>query len=186
MDTLFGLPAHPFLVHIPIVLLPLSAVGVVLMALRPRWHRSYRWVVLTLGVVGALGATLAASAGDALEGRVEAVEGRQAAASWEHHASLGETARSVALVYMVLLAAFVLVPWWLERRDSSRATTPAGHSLGAAANTVARPPWERWARVAVTVLALAGGAAAVTTVIQAGHTGSRSVWEDYVHATNGG
>jgi hypothetical protein len=55
MDKLFGLPAHPFLVHVPIVLLPLSAIGVVLMAVRPSWHRSYRWVVLAIGVVGALG-----------------------------------------------------------------------------------------------------------------------------------
>ncbi len=55
MDTLFGLPAHPLLVHIPIVLLPLAAIGVIVMLIKPEWHRRYRWVVLAMGVVGALG-----------------------------------------------------------------------------------------------------------------------------------
>ena len=181
MDTLFGLPAHPFLVHIPIVLLPLSAVGVVLMALRPQWHRRYRWVVLAIGTVGVLGAALAASAGEELEGRILAVEGGRAASSWERHASLGDTARSVALVYFVLLALFVLVPWWLERR----AATPPANSVGAAVSAPARPGWQRWAVVGVTVLAVAGATASVASIIAAGHTGSRSVWHDYVQQTGG-
>jgi hypothetical protein len=181
MDTLFGLPAHPFLVHIPIVLLPLSAVGVLLMALRPQWHQRYRWVVLAIGTVGVLGAVVAASAGEELEGRIVAVEGRRAAASWEHHASLGDTARSVALVYFALLALFVLVPSWLERRAAPR---PAA-SVGAAASTPERPSWQRLAVVGVTVLALAGAAGSVASIIAAGHTGSRSVWHDYVRQTGG-
>jgi hypothetical protein len=43
VDTISGLPAHPLLVHIPVVLLPLAALGVVGMALRSSWHRRYRW-----------------------------------------------------------------------------------------------------------------------------------------------
>ena len=46
IETLFGLPAHPLIVHVPIVLVPLSAVGAVLMCwpfLRAKigwvWHR---------------------------------------------------------------------------------------------------------------------------------------------------
>jgi deazaflavin-dependent oxidoreductase (nitroreductase family) len=62
MDTLFGLPAHPFLVHIPIVLLPVAAIGVIAMVIKPAWHRRYRWIVLGTGVAGAIGATLAAQA----------------------------------------------------------------------------------------------------------------------------
>jgi hypothetical protein len=181
MNTLFGLPAHPFLVHIPIVLLPLSAIGVVLMALRPQWHRSYRWIVLAIGTVGVAGATLAASAGEELEGRIVAVEGRKAAASWEHHASLGDTARSVALVYLVALVLFVFVPWWLERRTAAQPAT----TVGAAASTPSRAPWQRWAVIAVTVVALAAAAGSVVSVIAAGHTGSRSVWQDYMHQTGG-
>ena len=58
MDTISGLPAHPLLVHVPVVLLPLAAVGVIVMLIRPAWHRRYRWAVLTIGAVGTLGAIL--------------------------------------------------------------------------------------------------------------------------------
>ena len=123
MDTIFGLPAHPLLVHIPIALLPLAAIGVLVMAARPAWHRRYRWAVLAIGLIGTLGAVLAASAGERLEERVVAVEGADAASSWERHAQLGDTARNVALVFAVVLALFVLLPWWLERRTSANRTS---------------------------------------------------------------
>ena len=125
MDKLFGLPAHPFLVHIPIVLLPLSALGTVAIVARRKWYLAYRWVVLAIAVVGTGGAVLAASAGDELAGRIIDIEGPQAAGRWEHHAELGETARNLALVYVVLLAAYVIIPWLLERR---RAEPPADGS----------------------------------------------------------
>ena len=167
MDQLFGLPAHPFLVHIPVVLLPLAAIGVVVMAIRPAWHQRFRWAVLGIGAVGTLGIVLAASAGEELEGRIITVEGAAAAAGWDYHAQLGETARNVALVFFVILAAYVIVPWWQERRradSGGRAVSNTGRRL----------------RIGVTVLALLGGAATVTAVARAGHSGSESVWSDYV------
>jgi hypothetical protein len=167
MDKLFGLPAHPFLVHIPIVLLPLSAVGTVAIVARRSWYVSYRWVVLAIALVGAGGAVLAASAGEELEGRIVGIEGPQAASGWEHHAQLGETARNIALVYVVLLAAYVVIPWLLERRRATPHTPP------------------RWLRPVLASLALLGGVASMVTIVQAGHTGSRSVWEDTVKPENG-
>lgn len=171
MDKLFGLPAHPFLVHIPIVLLPLSAIGVAAMTSRRSWYLSYRWVVLAIGIVGAAGAVLAASAGERLEGRIEAIEGDQAAAGWEHHAQLGETARNVALLYVALLAAYVVVPWVAARR---RADTPRAQ------------PVTRWLTPTLAVFALLGAAGSVVTIVQAGHTGSGAVWSEVVDSTGGG
>lgn len=176
MDKIFGLPAHPLLVHIPIVLLPLAAVGVVVMAIRPAWHERYRWVVLALGAAGTIGAVLAASAGERLESRIIAVEGRDAASSWERHAELGETARNVALLFLVLLACYVLIPWWLERRA---AATPV------ASPSALATPRLRWVRPVIAALAIVGAAASVVTVVRAGHTGSESVWQDYVEQTGG-
>jgi hypothetical protein len=174
MDTLFGLPAHPFLVHIPIVLLPLAALGVVVMVVKPTWHERYRWVVLGVTAVGALGAVLAASAGEELEGRIIAVEGAAAAGSWEHHAELGDTARLFAVIFLVLLAAYVIVPWWTARRSRQ---LPA---------ELDQPPRRtKTLGVVLAALALVGAAASVVTVIRAGHTGSQSVWEDYVSKTSG-
>src|ERR1700709_2795450 len=141
MDKLFGLPAHPFLVHIPVVLLPLAAVGVVVMAIKPSWHQRYRWAVLSICAVGTIGVVLAASAGEELERRIINVEGEAAAASWERHAQLGETARNFGLVFFVIVLAFSLVPWWLERRRAVDATsTAAGAGAGALSTRSSRGP----------------------------------------------
>jgi len=171
MDTLFGLPAHPSLVHIPIVLLPLAAIGVVFMVIKPAWHQRYRWAVLVMGAVGTLGAVLAASAGEELERRIVAVEGPDAASSWERHSQLGDTARLVAVIFFVLLAVYVLVPWWLQRRAGSASSGDGRTGV---------------LRIVLAVLVVVGAAASVTTVIRAGHTGSKSVWEDYMSKTSQG
>lgn len=113
--------------HLPVVLLPLAALGVLVMVLRPAWHRRYRWALLAVGSVGAVGAVLAASAGESLEGQIVAKEGRAAAAGWEDHAGMGDTARVFAIVLLIALALFVLVPWFLEwRKDHD----PDSRSVG--------------------------------------------------------
>jgi len=69
----------------------------------------------------------------------------------------------------VLLVADVFVPWWQERRRR-----------GAVESTTRSV--DRWLRIGVTAMALLGAAASVTTVAQAGHSGSESVWSDVVNA----
>lgn len=181
MDKLFGLPAHPFLVHIPIVLLPLAALGTVAIAARRSWYRAYRWIVLAIAAAGTLGAVLAASAGEELEGRITAIEGPQAAAGWEHHAQLGEMARNAALVYLLLLAAFVVVPALLRRRAGAGA---ADGSDGVRQRSE-EPRSPRWLGPVLACLAVIGAAGSVVTIVQAGHTGSKSVWHDVAAGTNG-
>ena len=160
VNTFFGIPAHPLLVHIPAVLLPLAAVGVIVMAIRPAWHRRYRWAVLAVGFVGALGAILAADAGESLEQRIVAKEGAAAARGWHEHAEAGETARLFGIIFVVVLAMFVLVPWYLERRTAQRRPVKLPGVVSHA----------------LLVLALAAAAGTVITVIQAGHSGAKSVW----------
>lgn len=194
MDKLFGLPAHPFLVHIPIVLLPLAGIGTVAIAVRRSWYYTYRWIVLALAVIGTAGAVLAASAGEELAGRIVAVLGDQAARSWQDHADLGETARNVALAYLILLAAFVLVPWLMHRRSPvigedrppEASATSTASTTSATSKTAARSTGPRWLRPLLAGLAVVGAAGSVVTVIQAGHTGSRSVWQAYVDGSGHG
>ncbi len=174
MDTIFGLPAHPLLLHIPIVLIPLAAIGVLVMLIKPSWHRRYRWIVLGMGAAGAIGAVLAAEAGEQLEHRIVAAEGRQAAASWQEHAEAGETARNVALVFLIVLLVFVLLPWWQDRRGRNVEAEP-----------VAPSHRDRTIAVTVSVLAAISAVGAVATIVDAGHSGSKSVWESYVNDTEG-
>ena len=73
MDTFRGLPAHPHLVHVPIVLLPLSTV-LLLLALWPAARRPALLAAVVLAVVGAVGVVLAVGAGESLEDRVPRTE----------------------------------------------------------------------------------------------------------------
>lgn len=160
MKTFFGIPAHPLLVHVPAVLLPLAAIGVVMMVIKPAWHERYRWAVLAIGFVGVVGAILAASAGESLGDRIRSTKGR-AAGSWGDHAAAGETARTFAIIFFIVLAAFILVPWYLERRRTHNQST------------LTLP---KWASTAMAVLVLAGSVGTVVTVILAGHSGAKAVW----------
>ncbi|MEP7111896.1 MAG: DUF2231 domain-containing protein [Ilumatobacteraceae bacterium] len=162
MRSFFGIPAHPLFVHIPTVLLPLAAIGVVLMVIRPVWHERYRWAVLTIGLVGMVGAILAAEAGEDLADKIIAKEGAAAAAGWEDHAEAGETARLFAIIFFLLLAAYILIPWFIERRRAR-----------GAASAMTLP---KWASIGLVVLVLAGSAGSVVTVILAGHNGAKAVW----------
>lgn len=170
MDTISGLPAHPLLVHIPVVLIPIAAIGAVLMAIKPAWHHRYRWAVLVLGVVGCVGTVLAASAGEELEG---ALRRAGEANTWESHAEAGETARTLAIVFLVALLAFVLVPWFLERR-----------SKASAAESQQRLP--KWIAPLLAVVAIGAGATSVVTIVDAGHSGATSVWQEDAPAEGGG
>ena len=48
IETIFGLPAHPLLVHIPVVLIPLCAAGAVWIVVWPSWRPRIGWIVVAL------------------------------------------------------------------------------------------------------------------------------------------
>lgn len=171
METFFGIPAHPLLVHIPAVLLPLAAVGVVVMLIRPSWHLRYRWAVLAVGLIGTIGAIMAADAGESLEERIEATKGYAASVGWQDHAEAGDTAQVFAIIFFVVLALYILVPFFLDRRATNSAGSGADATGGA--NGLSSP---RWLSVALAVLVALASIGTVTTVILAGHSGAKAVW----------
>ena len=162
MDKLFGLPAHPLLVHIPVVIVPLAGIAALVMLLRPRWLDRYGWWLLGLSGVGMIGAILAAGSGEELESSVEKSD------LLEQHAQLGDTARAVAIVFFVVVAVIVLGRYFLRRSD---------HSLAKWLRTTAG------AAVCALVIFLAG-AAATYTVAKAGHQGAKVTWHDVTDQSN--
>jgi uncharacterized membrane protein len=109
VDTITGLPVHPLVVHAVIVLLPLTALGAILVAVKPAWNRRYGWLVLTGAVVSFGSALVAKESGEALASRV----GFPA-----DHVDAGGRVPLVALALLVVVA----VLWWLDRRSQERAT----------------------------------------------------------------
>lgn len=163
MDTIGGLVAHPLLVHVPVVLVPLAAVGVVAMALRPAWQQRFAAVVTALAGVGAVGAVAASRSGEALEERFEA-SGQTVSGTLERHAEMGESAPLVVIAFVVVLLAWTLFAAWRRRVGEERAVAVAK-----------RPRVVGAALCAVSVLV---GVLAAVAVVRTGHSGAESVWED--------
>jgi uncharacterized membrane protein len=113
ISKLFGLPAHPLLVHVPIVLLPLVAVGTLVIAVVPAWRRRFGWVVVGLAVAALVGVQLALGSGEALEPHVDR------SAVLRRHTELAGSLRPLAVLLLVLVLALVLIdrrsvgPRWL-------------------------------------------------------------------------
>ena len=68
MNSISGLPAHPLLVHLPVVAIPLAALGVVTMLVKPDWWQRYRWATLGLAFLG-IGLLIAFGGGVAIARR---------------------------------------------------------------------------------------------------------------------
>lgn len=169
MDSITGLPAHPLLVHIPVAMLPLAAVGVVVMLARVAWYERYRWAVLVVAGIGTLGAILAASSGESLESQMRAKEGAEAVREIHEHAEAGELARTLAILFLVVLAVYVVVPWFLDRRSAQRA---------ASGDTTART-LPSWARPVMMVAVAITAVASMVSIVNAGHSGASRAWEEY-------
>lgn len=167
MDKIFGLPAHPLLVHIPVVLVPLALVGALLIAFSARLRSRLGWTVAVIAVLGGLGAMLAAGAGESLEDRVNETR------ALEDHEELGEVARLMGILFAVVVVAFVAGEWWLRRRAARAASTDS-------TTESPTPParWMRWAVPAAAVVMLGVGGGATYAMVDAGHSGAKATWDD--------
>lgn len=111
LDSVLGLPLHPLVVHAVVVLLPLAAVGVIVLALVPRWRRTFAPLVLGALVVAAVSAVVATVSGNALAERV----GLPA-----EHQRYGTLLAISAAVLLVVDGGWLLWTRRAERPDSRR------------------------------------------------------------------
>ena len=162
IEELWGLPAHPLLVHFPIVLIPILAVGAVAMAARPLWRQRFNWQLSGACAIAAVSAFVAAQSGEPFEEALQPGLGSVA----DRHAELGD--QSVLFAVLFLAGAALLTAmdrWYLTRRSLS-----VGREVDAVSVWVSRVT----AGIAI-VTAIIGVVAAVW-VIRAGHEGARISW----------
>jgi hypothetical protein len=100
-DTIFGLPVHALVIHAVVVLLPLAALLVVIMAAVPRWRAGLRWPTLALVIISVASIPVATRSGNALEQRIGSSE------LIAEHRELGDTMIWFGLAMLVLAAAFI-------------------------------------------------------------------------------
>lgn len=151
IEELFGLPAHPLVVHAAVVLLPLAAITTLVCAAVPRARRPYAPVALGLALAATLAVGLAQGSGEELEEKVDETE------LIEEHTEHGEQVLPWAIGVSVAAAAVTAIPLAERRRPSMPARTVTS--------------------VAV-VVALIVGAGATWTVIDVGHSGAKATWDD--------
>lgn len=148
-DSIGGLPLHPLVVHAVVVLVPLVALGVIAVAVVPRWSTTYGNLLLIVTVVGTASIPVAEHTGEQLRATLPAT------AAISHHASLGSAMKWLG---MPLLLAGVAM-WWMGRRRKQE--RPLGRGVEVAL------------RVVCVVIALAN----LAWVVRVGHSGAETLWQ---------
>jgi uncharacterized membrane protein len=147
LNNLFGLPAHPLLVHLPVVMVPMAALGAIILAIFPKYFARFGWWVTGISFIGAIGAILAAGSGETLEERVDR------SSTLRDHAEMGETARLLAVALFVVLLIVMLARKYRAADMTKKAVS-----------------------IAVSVVIAVSAAAAGWVIIQTGHSGAKASW----------
>ncbi|MFI0960759.1 DUF2231 domain-containing protein [Streptomyces sp. NPDC021080] len=156
MSLVNGLPAHVLLVHFVVVLVPLTALALVVCAIWPKAAQRLGVVLPVLALVTLVSVPLTTNAGEWLEGRVADN------ALVRRHAELGDGLLPWAGGLFVL--AFAV--WWAVGRTSASGASDSARRPGTLV------------RVAATVLSLVVAAGAVVDVYRIGDSGAKAAWHD--------
>ena len=160
MWVIDGIPLHPLVVHAVVVLLPLAALGAVVIAVRRSWRRSLGIPVLLVALAGVAAVPMASTTGSQLYAAL-GVENPLIAI----HMQRASWLLPAALAFLLLLGAAVLTELAIVRAEVGAHAAPMA--------TVTRY------RVATGLSALAAvvGVVAVAIVVLVGHAGSTAVWQ---------
>jgi hypothetical protein len=150
MSTINGLPAHVLLVHLVVVLAPLTAVLAMLCALWPAARERLVWLVLVLALITAGVTPLTTEAGEWLEHRLGETPAIEA------HAERGDV--EIYFVLGLLVAAALLA--FLHVRKLRGGNISRGLSI------------------AVTIVVLAAGVATIVQTYRVGDSGAQASWAD--------
>jgi hypothetical protein len=198
ISDIFGLPAHPLLVHGAVVLTPLAAFALAVCALWPAARQRFGWAAAGLAVATALMVPFVVGSGESLKDRVTET------ALVERHEELGEQLLPWvgALALLGLAVMFVhgrrgrsTVPALptVPARPMAPTLTSAGTTRGtptgteATGDTATAPDTSsadtpRWAAgpvvTVLTVLLLVAATGSMVQVARIGHSGAQAVWDD--------
>ncbi|MFJ8358175.1 DUF2231 domain-containing protein [Streptomyces sp. NPDC093984] len=155
MTVVNGLPAHVLFVHFVVVLVPLSALALVVSALWPRAARRLGLILPVLAFVTLVTVPLTSHAGEWLERHVDSDP------LVRKHAELGDGLLPWALGLFLLATAV----WW-----TARTPAPQGAAAGPRGGAVVR--------VAAAALSLVVAVGAVVDVYRIGDSGAKAAWHD--------
>lgn len=171
LKTISGIPMHPLIVHLPVVLVPLALIGAVLALARPPWRHWSLPVVATLAAGSLVGVQLAIMSGEGLE----EISGEKEALI-ERHSQLAEQARPLVFLFFLVAVAAAVAFWLVQRGSAEAADETARHRASTATRLL----------VPLCALSVLTGALATAWVYRTGHTGAESVWKGEGEKGEGG
>ncbi len=182
-----GLPAHVLLVHVVIVLVPISAFMLVASAVWPAARAKLGFLTPAAALVALIFVPITTNAGHWLKAHIQV--GGATLARVNRHAALGGTLLPWAIGIFVVAA----VLWVLHRRfDMSwRASSPqraeSAESIGFSDSSVLaeRRPTKQllpvWITAVVAVAAIAVSVGGLVQLYRIGDSGAKSVWTGVTH-----
>ena len=105
-DLITGLPVHPLIIHVVVIMLPVAALAMVALVFLPALRRHYLLPTLVALLVGAGSAFVAKQSGEALQNRV---------GSPGEHAELGENVVPLALGLFAVSVIWAYAPKIMSR-----------------------------------------------------------------------
>jgi uncharacterized membrane protein len=160
-ETAFGIPAHPLLVHVPVVFVPLLILVTLAYGLLPRWRSRLDWAVVALAVATPIGCYVTRASGLAFRSRLirHKSVSDQDLAKINTHQSFGTMTLLLSCALGLVALALVAVTVLRARRSGT-----AGNGFGP---------------VVLVLVVLAFVASAVTGyyVFKTGDSGAHIVWQ---------
>lgn len=154
MSTVFGLPAHPLVIHAVVVLVPLAALAALTVAVWPAARERYRYLTLGLATVALLAIPVATHTGEELKPHVRDT------ALVEQHTHMADGLLPFVGLLWLALAVLVFAPLIKQHLFRlPRIMTPVV--------------------AAVVVLAAAGS---LVQVVRIGDSGARAAWHGVASA----
>lgn len=157
-----GLPAHVLLVHFVVVLVPLTALALVVCAVWPAWIRRLGVVLPVLALVTLISVPLTTHAGEWLEDHTGSDP------LVRRHAELGDS----LLPWVLGLFAVTVAVWWFGRHTADPSSDGAGADRS---GTVTQGVPVRVAAIALSLIVAVGS---VVQVYRIGDSGAKAAWHD--------
>lgn len=150
LETIFGLPTHPLIVHATVVFVPMAAATVFLAAVWPRFRAWAGWGPLVISVVAVVLTPLSTSSGESFEHQLG---GSRLIDEHRHLADL-------LIWWVVPLAVLAAALHWLH---TFRGGQP--HRAG-----------DRVLSIALLVLPVVVAVGTLVQVVLVGHSGAQAAW----------
>jgi hypothetical protein len=162
LEEIMGIPAHPLLVHAPVVFVPLLAILTVAYALLAFVRPHIRWVLGLLALATPLSALTAKLSGDAFFARLQARDlvTPEFFPTLEAHQQLGT--RTLYATTVLAILSLALVYFVGPRVAAARAAGGAGST--------------RVLSLVLGALSLVAAAVSLYYVVRTGDSGAKAVW----------